>query len=133
MPEVDPERVENQELREGLNSQVAEEYNSWINERTLPSTEMTFAHYHIYWWSLFAEHNEWLETKAAAERRRFSKGSMKHDPDKPRVRVKPGPGDAAWLFIVMWTVPWGLHTIPVPARRQYLIGNIVAALLCLSL
>jgi uncharacterized protein YbaR (Trm112 family) len=95
LPEVDPERPENLELREGLNSMVAEEYNSWINERTLPATEMTFAHYHIYWWSLFGEHNEGLEAKAAAERRRFSKGHMKHDPDKPRVLARQATSDHA--------------------------------------
>ena len=49
MPEVDPEREENMHLVEDVNTQAAEELNSWINERTLPAAEMTFAHYHVYW------------------------------------------------------------------------------------
>ena len=87
LPEVDPEREENLKHREGFNTIACEEYNSWINERTLPATEMTAAHDNIYWWSLFHDHNQWLEEQAAAKRRRYARGNMTHDPDIPRTHV----------------------------------------------
>jgi hypothetical protein len=88
LPEVDPEREENLHFREDFNTQAAEEYNSWINERTLAAAEMTGAHYNIYWWSLFNDHNTWLEQQASAFRRRYARGHMANDPDRPRHRTR---------------------------------------------
>jgi hypothetical protein len=67
-----------------VNSQAAEEYNSWMNSHTLPAAEMTQAHYAVYWWALFHEHNQWILKQASAARRRYARGHMAHNPDLPR-------------------------------------------------
>ena len=93
MPSVDPERPENKKLLENVNTEACEQYNSWISDHTRPACGMSEARFAIYWWVMFLEHNAWLTSQAAAQRRRYARGHMQHDPDKvrrdPRSSRKP--------------------------------------------
>jgi hypothetical protein len=88
VPEVDPERPENADLKAGVNSQVAEEYFSWMDSRALAAREMTFARNNLYWWSLFHERNSWLDVQNQAARRRYARGHVSKNPDIPQTSSK---------------------------------------------
>ena len=84
LPEVDPERPENAHIFEDVNTEACEQLNSWINGRTLPALEFPPGQFLIYWWALFDFRNAHLLQLAAAKRRRFAAGALKHDPDRPQ-------------------------------------------------
>eukprot|EP00438_Fugacium_kawagutii_P018596 Skav209998 [mRNA] locus=scaffold3061:91012:91926:+ [translate_table: standard] len=91
LPQVNPDTVANMALLRNKNTEACEQLNSWITGRTRSSLEMPPGRFAIYWWTLFQEHNEWLESEAGCLRRRFAKGKMQHDPDQSR-RSKDGTG-----------------------------------------
>ena len=86
LPEVDPCRPENADLVAEKNTQACEQLNSWIRGRTSSGLEMARGHCSVDWWGLFERHNDWVEEGAACNRRRFAKGGMARDPDKPSHR-----------------------------------------------
>ena len=93
LPQVNPDTVENMALLKNKNTEACEQLNSWITGRTKSSLEMPPGRFAIYWWALFQQHNDWLETEAGCLRRRFAKGKMQHDPDKSRC-AKTNMGDS---------------------------------------
>ena len=56
--EVDCQSAANRDFVDGVNSQACEEMNSFINDRTVPSLEMTKGRYYVYWYALFRLKNE---------------------------------------------------------------------------
>ena len=84
LPQVDPDTAANAALLANKNTEACEQLNSWISGRTKSSLEMPPGRFAIYWWTLFQQHNDWLQTEAACLRRRFARGNMRHDPDRPR-------------------------------------------------
>jgi hypothetical protein len=84
MKEVDPQNKTNVPLLADKNTEACEQLNSWITLRTRASFELPPGRFLIYWWMLLSAHNEWLEEEAACKRRRYSRGGMKHDPDRPK-------------------------------------------------
>ena len=87
MPEVDPSNPINEAFTKGKNTEACEELNSWISCRTGSSLELSQGRFGVYWWTLFSEHNDWLEARAQARRRRFALGVLSRNPDEPRVSV----------------------------------------------
>eukprot|EP00973_Karenia_brevis_P091650 12408507-Karenia_brevis.AAC.1 len=69
---------------EQKNSEACEQLNAWISKRSHTALERTHGRYLLFWWILFIEHKEDLEEQAAALRRRYARGGMKHNPDVPR-------------------------------------------------
>ena len=84
LPEVDPEQPRNAALMSDKNTEACEQLNSWISLRTRASLELPPGRFLIYWWTLFVAHNAWVESQHAAKRRRFARGGVKQDPDKPK-------------------------------------------------
>ena len=66
MHEVNPESEEVAALIQGRNTEACEQLNSWISHHTLSALEMQPGAFAIYWWSLFAEHNAWVQRLANA-------------------------------------------------------------------
>lgn len=87
LPEVDPSIEENADLLQDRNTEACEQLNSWISGRTHCVLEMTRGHFQLFWWILFDAHNRWLEEEAECKRRRYARGGLKHDPDKPKHRT----------------------------------------------
>ena len=93
LPEVDCQSEANKQWVDGVNSQACEEMNSFINDRTVPSLEMTKGRYYVYWYALFRLKNERTTDQRGYARQRFRRGHMRQDPDivvqkQKRVQVR---------------------------------------------
>ena len=88
LPEVDPQSDNNERLAVGKNTVACEQLTSWIALRTRTNVDLPPGRFLIYWWTLLASHNDWIEKKAASMRRRCARGGLRHDPDKPKVKTK---------------------------------------------
>ena len=84
LPEVDCKSDENLRFVEGVDTQAAEQLNSFINDRTPPALEMTRGRYSVWWHALFRLRNGRMLSDRANLRARFARGHMKHDPDVVR-------------------------------------------------
>ena len=87
-PEVDPQKESNERFVDGKNTVACEQLNSWTSLRTRTNVEFPPGRFLIYWWTLLASHNGWIERKAASMRRRYARGGLRYDPDKTKVRSK---------------------------------------------
>lgn len=82
LPEVDCKSAANEEFVDGVNTQACEEMNSFINDHTVASLEMTKGRYYIYWYALFRMKNARTLAERRLARQRFARGFAKQDPDK---------------------------------------------------
>ena len=81
LSEVDCQSEANEQWVDGVNSQACEEMNSFINDRTVPSLEMTKGRYYVYWYALFRLKNERTTEQRGYARQRFRRGHIRQDPD----------------------------------------------------
>ena len=88
LPEVDCQSEPNKKWVDGVNSQACEDMNSFINDRTVPSLEMTKGLYYVYWYALFRLKNERTTEQRALARQRFVRGHIRQDPDKVVQKLK---------------------------------------------
>ena len=56
--------------------------NNFINDRTVPSLEMTKGRYHVCWYALFRMKNDRTIAQRCNARQRYLRGHMRQDPDK---------------------------------------------------
>ena len=82
LPEVDCQSAANRDFVDGVNSQACEEMNNFINDRTVPSLEMTKGRYYVYWYALFRMKNARTLAQRCLARQRYLRGFMRQDPDK---------------------------------------------------
>ncbi len=71
LPVVDCRSEANRQFVDGVNSQACEEMNSFINDRTVPSLEMTKGRYYVYWYALFRMKNARTIEQRGYARQRF--------------------------------------------------------------
>ena len=84
LPEVDCNREENKKYTAGVDSQEAEQFNSFVTDHTPSALEMTRGRFLVWWHSLFRLKNDRTLSERAKLRVRYERGHMKYDPDVPR-------------------------------------------------